>query len=93
MTWAQISKPRPRLRSTASRNDVVVVAAVHPVERAVVHGLHAVLDREVGAAGQLLQQVEHVVGHAVAARADGEADDLRVRERFLVERSQRSTGA
>ena len=67
---------------------VVVMAAVHPVERAVVDALQAQLQADVAVAGVLLQQIQHRVGHGVGPRADGEADDLRMVQRLVVEPAQ-----
>jgi len=64
---------------------IVVMPAIHPIERAIVHGLHAVLDGDIGAGSDFFQQIEHVVGDTIAARADGESHDLGVAECFLVE--------
>ena len=45
-------------------------------------------DRVRVALGKLFEQVEHVVRHAIGPRADRQADDLRMRERFFVQRPQ-----
>ena len=49
----------------------MVMPAIHPVERAVVHRLHAIFDRKIRAAGNFLEQIEHVVRHAIGPGADG----------------------
>ena len=43
---------------------------------------------KISPAGDLAQQVEHVVGHAVGPRADGQPDDLRMVERLFVDAAQ-----
>lgn len=67
---------------------VVMVAAVHPVERAVVHCLHAVFDGEIRAPSEFGQQVQYIVRHAVGPRANHQAYDLRMRERFFIHAPQ-----
>ena len=55
-----------------------MMAAVHPVERAVVDGLEAVFDRDIRLASQFLQQIEHIIRHAVWTGADCQTNDMRV---------------
>jgi hypothetical protein len=50
--------------------------------------LQAELDADVRPARQFLDQIERLVGNAVAAGADGQADDLRMRKRCLVNRAE-----
>src|SRR5207253_1239697 len=63
---------------------IEVVAAVHPVERAVVHGLQSQLQTNVAVASVFFYQVENWIGHVVRPRADGQADDLRMIEGFVI---------
>ena len=72
---------------------VVMVAAIHPVQRAVVDRLHAIFDREIRSPAISLKQIEHVVRHAIGPGADRQSDDLRMCERRFVQRTQSSTGA
>src|SRR5262245_4571910 len=71
---------------------VVMVASVHPVERAVVNGLEAVFDGNIDTACQFLQQSKDVIRDAVGAGADGEADDVGVRMGGFVKRTQAIDG-
>lgn len=54
--------------------------------------LHAVFDGDIRALGKLAEQSEHVVGHAVWAGADYEADDLRMGEGFFVNSAEAVDG-
>ncbi len=67
---------------------IVMMPAVHPIERAVVHRLHAVLDGKIRTTGKLFQQIEHIIRHAIGSRANHESDDLRMRKRFFVNGAQ-----
>ena len=67
---------------------VEVMAAVHPVERAVVDALQAQFQADVALPGVALQQIQHRVRHAVGPRADGQADDLRMVQGLVVEPAQ-----
>ena len=85
MTCAPISKPRPRLRSIGVEHRVVMVAAVHPVERAVVHRLHAVFDGDVRACRPTLPSKSSTSSGTQSGRVPiDQADDLRMRERFFI---------
>lgn len=52
------------------------------------HRLHAVLDGKIRIGGEFFQEVEHFIRHAIAACADGQADDLRVGEGSFVKFAQ-----
>jgi len=65
-----------------------VVAAVDAGQHRVVAGLDADLELDDVLARALRQIVQHRIGQAVGPRADRQAADLRVRERFLVAGTQ-----
>jgi hypothetical protein len=65
-----------------------MMAAIHPIERPVMHRLHTILDCQRGLVSKLAEQIEHIVRHAVRSRANGQSNDLGVRERLLVHISQ-----
>ncbi len=67
---------------------VVVMAAVHPVERSVMDALQAQLQADVALPRVLLQQIQHRIVYGIGPRADGEADDLRVVQGLVVESAQ-----
>ena len=67
---------------------VVVLAAVHPVERAVVHRLDPVFDAQVRPLGELAQQIQHIIRHTIGPRSDRQTNDARVGERAQVQRPQ-----
>ena len=50
---------------------VVVVAAVHPIERAVVHRLHSVLDGQMSSLSDFVEQVESAVQRITLHPASG----------------------
>ena len=56
--------------------------AVH--DTAVVHGLQSQLQTNVAVASVFFYQVENWIGHVVRPRADGQADDLRMIEGFVI---------
>ena len=62
--------------------------AIHPVQRPIMNGLQSELDGKIGFTSQLFEQIEHVIGHAVGARADGQANDVGVIDRRLIKRPQ-----
>ena len=57
---------------------LVVVPSIHPLQGLIVDGLGAILDREVGAARDFLEQIQHVVGNAIGTGPNGHGDDLGV---------------
>lgn len=67
---------------------LVVMPSIHPLQGLIVNGLSAVLDRQVGAARDFLEQIQHVVGNAIGTRPNGHGDDLRVGQCRFVNFSQ-----
>ena len=94
MTRLRYSKPRLRLRSHGVEKSVVMMAAIHPVQRPIVNRLQTVLDRKIRAAGKFLKKIENIVWHTVGTRANGQSHDGRMRDRRFVQRTRSfSTGA
>ena len=67
---------------------VVMMTAVHPIERAVVHRLHSVFDRNIRLVGKFFKQGEYLFGYAVRPGADGESHNLGVVQGLKVEGTQ-----
>ncbi len=61
-----------------------MVTAAQEVERPVVDGLQAVLDHEPGPLGQLGQEVQDLIAHAIRPGADGQADHLGMGEGVVI---------
>src|SRR5437899_12807018 len=63
---------------------IVMMPAIHPVERSVMHALQSQFKTDIAVTGIALHQVEHRVRHAVGARADRQADNLGMLQRLVV---------
>ena len=82
----------PAAAGHAIEKGIVVVAAVHPVERAVVDGLQAIFDGKIGATADFAQQIQNVVADAVGPGADSQADDGGMCQRFFIDFAQPGQG-
>ena len=82
---AQPARPCPRQGGDEA---AVIVAAPQSLQCGVVARLHADLQPEIGAGGVIGEEVEDVIGEAIRAGADGEADNAVDAEGFVVKAAQ-----
>src|SRR5262245_1729369 len=64
------------------------MTAVHPVQRAVMHGLQTQFQADVPVARMSLQEFQHFFRDAIGARADNQTDELRMAESFFIKPAQ-----
>ena len=54
----------------------VMMSPVHPIQAWLMHGLHAVFDRDVVVGRQRFGEAKHAIGNTIGPRADRQTDDI-----------------